>query len=81
MKTGHLVIADLGLCAGGPGGLQLHADQEIRHRVAAAAGDAVTKHYLKGQKMKMDSGKTASIFDFETQTVTYNRPPEEDVHV
>jgi hypothetical protein len=33
-------------------------------------GDQVTRHYLKGQKMKVDSGKSASIFDFETQTVT-----------
>jgi hypothetical protein len=33
-------------------------------------GDQVTRHYLKGQKMKVDSGKSASIFDFETQTVS-----------
>jgi hypothetical protein len=36
----------------------------------AAGGDTVTKHYLKGQKMKVDSGKTSSIFDFGAQTLT-----------
>jgi Domain of unknown function (DUF4412) len=36
----------------------------------AAGGDQVTKHYLKGQKMKVDSGRTASIFDFDAQTMT-----------
>ena len=38
--------------------------------VPGGAGDQVTKHYLKGQKMKMDNGKTATIFDFGAQTVT-----------
>jgi len=34
------------------------------------AGPQVTKHYLKGQKMKVDSGDTSMIMDFEAQTVT-----------
>jgi len=37
---------------------------------AASAGDQTTKHYLKGQKMKMDSGTTAMILDFDAQTIT-----------
>jgi hypothetical protein len=36
----------------------------------AAAMNRTTKHYLKGQKMKMDSGETAIIFDFDAQTFT-----------
>src|SRR6266536_572663 len=35
-----------------------------------AAGPLSTKHFFKGQKMKMDNGDTATIIDFETQTIT-----------
>src|SRR6185437_16076492 len=34
------------------------------------AADQVTKHYYKGQKMKTDSGTTATILDFDAQTIT-----------
>lgn len=34
------------------------------------AGDQVTKHYLKGQKLKIDSGGTATVIDCDAQTVT-----------
>ena len=36
----------------------------------AAAGGQVTKHYLKGQKIKIDTGGTAIVMDFDAQTVT-----------
>ena len=36
----------------------------------ANAGDQMTKHYLKGQKMKIDNGGTAIVMDFDGQTVT-----------
>jgi len=39
--------------------------------IAAAAGDHTSKTYLKGQKMKIDSGSFATVFDFETQTITH----------
>jgi hypothetical protein len=41
-------------------------------RKGAGAGQAgeVTKHYLKGQKMMMDSGNRIVIMDFDAQTVT-----------
>src|SRR5947199_177272 len=35
-----------------------------------AAGNQTSKHYMKGQKMKTDSGATALIMDFEAQTIT-----------
>jgi len=35
------------------------------------AGDHVAKHYLKGQKMKIDNGTSAMIFDFGAQTITH----------
>ena len=41
---------------GGPGG--------------AAAGDATTRHYFKGQKMKIESGATSTIIDLDAQTFT-----------
>jgi len=37
---------------------------------AAEAGDAATKHYYKGQKMKTESAASASIFDLDAQTIT-----------
>jgi hypothetical protein len=37
---------------------------------AAPGSNRVTKTYLKGQKMKRDSGSTAMILDFDAQTIT-----------
>lgn len=37
---------------------------------APGADPQTTKHYLKGQKMKLDLGDTATIVDFDAQTVT-----------
>src|SRR5580692_12045335 len=33
-------------------------------------GSGDTKYYYKGQKMKTDSGTTATILDFDAQTIT-----------
>ena len=45
-------------------------------RKGAGAGQSgeVTKHYLKGQKMMMDSGNRVVIMDFDAQTVTTIQP-------
>jgi hypothetical protein len=37
----------------------------------AGAGDRTTKHFFKGSKMKMDLGETATILDFDAQTITH----------
>ena len=37
----------------------------------AAAAPTVTKTYLKGQKMKIDSGDSIMIMDFDAQTMTH----------
>jgi len=37
----------------------------------AGAGDHVAKTYLKGQKLKVDNGTSAMIFDFGAQTITH----------
>jgi len=36
-----------------------------------AGGDHTSKTYLKGQKMKVDDGTQATIFDFDAQTMTH----------
>jgi hypothetical protein len=36
----------------------------------AAAGAGTTRHYMKGQKMKVDRGNTSTIIDLDAQTVT-----------
>ena len=46
------------------------AGQPYKSAQGAAASAQTTKHYLKGQKMKMDNGATATIIDFDSQTVT-----------
>jgi hypothetical protein len=38
--------------------------------MAAGPNSRVSKTYLKGQKMKIDTGTTATIFDFDAQTST-----------
>lgn len=35
-----------------------------------SGGDQVMKHYVKGQKMKIETGNATTILDFEAQTVT-----------
>jgi hypothetical protein len=40
--------------------------------MGGAAGPQTSKFYLKGQKMKLDHGSTATIIDFDAQTITTN---------
>jgi uncharacterized protein DUF4412 len=39
--------------------------------LAGAANNRITKHYLKGQKMKIDSGDSVMLIDFDAQTITH----------
>jgi Domain of unknown function (DUF4412) len=53
-----------------------HADfSYLQTRTSAGgpppAGDTVTKHYLKGQKMKIETARASTIFDFGAQTTTF----------
>ncbi len=43
---------------------------------AAGAADRVSKHYLKGNKVKIDHGDTAIIFDLDAETFTSIRNSE-----
>src|SRR5213594_2974907 len=38
---------------------------------SAGAGDRVVKHFFKGNKMKLDQGETATIIDFDAETITH----------
>lgn len=49
--------------------------------MAAAANNRVTKTYLKGQKMKTDSGDTVMIMDFDAQTITHIDPNQKTYKV
>jgi len=46
------------------------ASQPYKSAQGAGSGAQTTKHYLKGQRMKVDNGDTATIVDFDAQTVT-----------
>lgn len=48
---------------------------------AAPGSNRVTKTYLKGQKMKIDRGSSATIFDFDAQTSTYIDPSQKTYRV
>jgi hypothetical protein len=71
MKIGYILILTLAA------GLAARADfsytstrKPAAGQTASNAGDPATRHYIKGQKMKMDRGRTATLIDFDQQTVT-----------
>ncbi len=70
MKTAYLLIVMLGCGMTAKADFSYSQTRKSSQAMTAAGGEATTKHFLKGQKMKVDSGKTASIFDFDAQTVT-----------
>ncbi len=66
MKTRNLIVLILTACAA-------RADfmyTTTRKGGPAVAGNTETKQYFKGQKMKTDTGSTATILDFDAQTIT-----------
>jgi hypothetical protein len=52
------------------GAVLARADFSYTTTRQGAANEAGTKHYLKGQKMMIDSGRTVTIMDFDAQTIT-----------
>jgi len=70
MKTGYVLVLTLACGMTARADFSYTQTRKSGQGMAAAVGDQVTKHYLKGQKMKVDSGKTSSIFDFGAQTIT-----------
>ncbi len=70
MKTIRISILTLACVLGARADFSYTSTRKSAQGPAAAAGDQTTKHYLKGQKMKTDSTTTASILDFDAQTIT-----------
>jgi hypothetical protein len=52
------------------GAVLARADFSYTTTRQGATNEAGTKHYLKGQKMMLDSGRTVTIMDFDAQTIT-----------
>ena len=69
MKTITLLV--LTLCAAASAWADFsYSTTRKNSGAAAAAPEAVTKHFFKGQKMFTDSGTTAMLIDFDAQTIT-----------
>jgi hypothetical protein len=66
MKTRNLILSVLIAAASA----RADFNYVMTRKGAATAGDNTTKYYLKGQKMKTDSGSSAVIIDYDAQTVT-----------
>jgi hypothetical protein len=69
MKTVHVAILML------VASLAAHADfsytmTQKSSGQLGSAGNQVQKHYVKGQKMKMETGTVTTILDFDAQTIT-----------
>ncbi len=70
MKTGYVLVLTLACGMTARADFSYQQTRKAAQGMPAAGGDQVTKHYLKGQKMKVDSGRSSSIFDFAAQTMT-----------
>src|SRR5204862_8311154 len=51
--------------------LTARADFSYITTAKSSSGDHVTKHFLKGNKMKMDRGDTSTTLDFDAETATH----------
>ena len=60
----------LALIAGAASAADFSYTMTTKSSGGPGGGDAVTKHYLKGQKMLVDTGSVGIITDFDAQTLT-----------
>jgi len=73
MKTGYVLILTLACTLTARADFSYTQARKSASGMAAGAmggANQVTKHYLKGQKMKIETGDVAHIVDFEAQTIT-----------
>ena len=68
MKT--VTLLALTLCASSAWADFSYITTRKNSGVAAGAAPSITRHYFKGQKMLTDNGDTATLIDFDAQTVT-----------
>jgi hypothetical protein len=69
MTSTHKILL-LALIAGAASAADFSYTMTTKSSGGPGGGDSVTKHYLKGQKMMIDSGSVAIITDFDSQTLT-----------
>jgi hypothetical protein len=73
MKTAQIVLLALACTVAAHADFSYTSTRKSTGGMVAGAmanQNPTTKHYLKGQKMKMDMGNTAMIIDLEAQTFT-----------
>jgi hypothetical protein len=70
LKTVALLVVTLCATAPAYADFSYTTTRKTQGSAAAAAAPSATKYYFKGQKMMTDSDATATIMDFDAQTVT-----------
>src|SRR5215472_2081970 len=70
MKTALILLSALAAASTARADFSYTVTRKSGQAPAPGVGPQTTKHYLKGQKLKIDSGDTAMIMDFDAQTVT-----------
>ena len=73
MKTTYVLVLSLACALTARADFSYTQTRKSASGMAAAAmnaSNATTKHYLKGQKMRIETGSTSHIIDFGAQTLT-----------
>jgi len=70
MRTAQLLILTLAATLLARADFSYTMERKSASGATAAGGAETTKTYLKGQKMKVESSNTATVIDFDAQTVT-----------
>jgi hypothetical protein len=81
MKIAILSLATLALTLNARADFSYTSTMKMSGGMASAASGGTSKHYLKGQKMKTDTGDSAIIMDFEAQTMTMVDNTKKTYHV
>ena len=70
MKTANLLVVTLCATATAYADFSYTTTRKSQGSPAAGAAPSATKYYYKGQKMATDSGDTATVVDFDAQTIS-----------
>jgi hypothetical protein len=81
MKIAILSLATLALTLNARADFSYTSTVKMSGGMASAANGRTSKTYMKGQKLKTDSGETAMIMDFEAQTITRVDNTKKTYHV
>ena len=70
MKTAPILVVTLCATATAYADFSYTTTRKTQGTSAAAAGPSSTRYFFQGQKMMTDSGATATLIDFNAQTIT-----------